>query len=364
MAGRRKETFPGWMPGLYRKVGAKRMPDGSLRTLYYTLLPTYTALGHDLSTARRKLLELQEKPAERGTIAELLDDFMAYRRAKSAALVKQGKPAKPSPRTLEDNEKEAANLKKVFGHMFVVDLEMHHAWRYIHEYRKCVRANREISLLSGALTYAANRGDIKTNPLAGLEKFEETPRDRLVTNDELTSFCVFAKANRHHAANSTKAKSLAGRRLALAARLSYLTAKAEAQIIGLQISDIEEDGIVFDRRKGGHAVLVLWTPKLRLIVKKLRALEPRLDIGPLVCTETGDSYTLDGFRSTWGRIMDAWAAAKEGRKRFTFHDLRAKAVSKLKEDGRIASELTGHTSEAMPNKVYDRRRIRRAQAVE
>lgn len=357
MAGRRKETFPGWMPGLYRKVGAKR-------TLYYTLAPGYVGLGHDITAARRKLLELQEKPAERGTIAELLADFMAHRRAKSAALVKQGKQAKPSVRTLEDNEKEAANLNKVFGHMFVADLEMHHAWRYIHEYRRCVRANREISLLSGALTYAANRGDIKANPLAGLEKFEETPRDRLVADNELTSFCVFAKANRHHAANSTKAKSVAGRRIALAARLSYLTAKAEGQVIAVLRSDIEKEGIVFDRRKGGHPVLVQWTPKLRLVVNKLMALEPKLDIGPLVCTESGDSYTEDGFRSTWGRIMDAWVAAKEGRQRFTFHDLRAKAVTKMKEDGRVASELTGHTSEAMPNKVYDRRRIRRALAVE
>jgi len=49
--------------------------------------------------------------------------------------------------------------------------------------------------------------------------------------------------------------------------------------------------------------------------------------------------------------------------RFTFHDIRAKAISTLKEEGRVASELTGHRLEATVAKVYDRRRIRKSKAV-
>lgn len=352
MPGRRKDTFPGWIPGLYRKVGQRR-------TMYYTLQPVYKTLGHDLATARRQLLDLQDKPVGSGTIADLLDDFMAYRHAKAK------KTGKPSSRTLEDNTTESAMLKKVFGRMKVADLQMHHAWTYIHEKRSAkVRANREISLLSGALAFAANRGSLTANPLIGLEKWAEKPRDRLVTHRELASFTAFAKANKHQGDRSTKRNSNTGRRIALAAWLSYLTAKAEGQIIGLYRADITKEGVIFNARKGGHPVLVQWTPKLQRVVDKLTALEPRLDIGALVCTETGSGYTEDGFRSTWQRIMNAWVAARPSRARFTFHDLRAKSVTKLKEDGRVASELTGHASEAMPNKVYDRRRIRKASAVE
>jgi hypothetical protein len=350
MAGRRKELFKGWMPGLYRKVGKRK-------TLYFTL--PYTTLGNDLAAARRQLLELQEKTPSAGTITELLEDFLAFRRVKSK------RDGKPSARTIADNEVEAAMLKKVFGHMRVTDLRMHHAWTYIHEKRTAkVRANREISFLSSAMSYAANRGDIPVNPLIGVEKAEEKPRDRLVTHRELASFTAFAKVNKHQSADSTKRKSPTGRRIALAAWLAYLTAKAEGQIIGLYRADIDKDGIVFNARKGGHAVLVEWTPKLRRVINKLLELEPKTDIGPLICTESGGGYSADGFRSTWQRIMRAWVTARPGRERFTFHDLRAKAVTKMKEQGRQASELTGHTSEAMPNKVYDRRRIRRAAAVE
>jgi integrase len=69
-----------------------------------------------------------------------------------------------------------------------------------------------------------------------------------------------------------------------------------------------------------------------------------------------------------GRPLDANGKpdlAKASRnERFTIHDLRARAVSSLKERGRDAAPLTGHTSETMPNRVYDRRRVIRARPVE
>ena len=43
-------------------------------------------------------------------------------------------------------------------------------------------------------------------------------------------------------------------------------------------------------------------------------------------------------------------------------ELRAKAVTDMTEAGRKASDLTGHRTEAVVSKVYDRRRIRKAPA--
>ena len=43
-------------------------------------------------------------------------------------------------------------------------------------------------------------------------------------------------------------------------------------------------------------------------------------------------------------------------------ELRAKAVTDMTEEGRKASDLTGHRTEAVVSKVYDRRRIRKAPA--
>jgi len=64
--------------------------------------------------------------------------------------------------------------------------------------------------------------------------------------------------------------------------------------------------------------------------------------------------------------MQAWVADAppgETRLAFTFHDLRAMSITYLKTMGRDVKELSGHTTDAVPNRVYDRRRVRIAKAV-
>jgi integrase len=63
----------------------------------------------------------------------------------------------------------------------------------------------------------------------------------------------------------------------------------------------------------------------------------------------------------WNRVQVQWKAA--GNERFWFHDLRAKAITDMKEQGRDAKEVSGHKTDAMVNRVYDRRRVRRGPAV-
>lgn len=63
----------------------------------------------------------------------------------------------------------------------------------------------------------------------------------------------------------------------------------------------------------------------------------------------------------WKRIMNKWVEA--GNEHFTFHDIRAKSTTDMIEDGRKASELTGHLTESITAKVYDRRVVRKAKAV-
>ena len=81
----------------------------------------------------------------------------------------------------------------------------------------------------------------------------------------------------------------------------------------------------------------------------------------LICNSEGQPYTSSGFKAMWQRAMKAWV--EKGNERFTFHDLRAKSVTDATEAGRRASDLTGHRTEAVVSKLYDRRRIRKAPAV-
>lgn len=64
----------------------------------------------------------------------------------------------------------------------------------------------------------------------------------------------------------------------------------------------------------------------------------------------------------WDECLNReWVEA--GNERFTFHDLRAKAVTDVEEQGRDAIDLTGHRQQSTVESVYDRRRIRKARAV-
>jgi integrase len=84
----------------------------------------------------------------------------------------------------------------------------------------------------------------------------------------------------------------------------------------------------------------------------------------LITPERGDGarYTEQGFKANWNKLQIAWE--KAGGERFHFHDLRAAGISRLKQQGRLASELSGHRAEKTADTVYDRRRVRRAPAVE
>lgn len=336
----RRQTNLHLPPCMYQYAGKRK-------TTYYTLIKNERInLGHDLYEAKRKLLDLQEGRSVAGSIGEMLDDYLK-------TIKKKVENGKRTQRTLDDREVEVANLKKAFGRMKPTHLLPKHVWDYLHKYRgeeAPVRANREIGLLQAAYNWARGQGIVRDNPCMGVERNEETPRDRFVSDAELRDFCKMAWRDGE-----------AGKRVALAAAIAYLTGKAQAQIIRLHRSQITQEGINFGKRKGGAATLVLWSRRLKKYVNAAIAMPSKVDTMFVIHNMQGSPYTKDGFKTIWQKLMKVWVS--QGNERFTFHDLRAKAVSDVLEQGRKASELTGHRSEAMPAKVYDRRRVRKSGAV-
>jgi site-specific recombinase XerD len=352
MVGRRKKTFAGWQPRLYEYKGKWR------RTFYtITALNERINLGHDLIEAKKALLKLEEGRSIAGTIGALLNDYLAIIRAKVEA-------GKRSVNTYTGNLLEVVQLKKAFGKMSPAALRTSHVWTYLHKARgkeAPVRANREIALLQAAFNYATNAGIVDRNPCIGAERNEETPRDRYVDDAELKAFIAFAKSGQHLKNDAARKWSDAGLRLALAAELAYLTGKGQAQILRLSKTQLKDEGIEFAKRKRGARTLVTWTPELRRVVAECQGLPRDIDTIYLLCNRAGQPYTSSGFKAMWSRLQVAWA--EEGNEHFHFHDLRAKAVTDVIEQGRKASELTGHRTEDMPAKIYDRRAIRKSPAV-
>lgn len=346
MVGRRKvaKLLP---PRLYVEKG-KRV------TSYYTITRAnkYIGLGRDLVAAKKKLAELEAVTPACGSIAELIADTITSRRK----FVEQGKLSK---RTVDDNEYEyAPNLIAAFGKMQPDALRLKHIWHYLHKARGVeapVRANKEISFLQVVMHQARSQGIIEVNPCVGVERNEETPRDRLVTDDELRDFLRLARESGDVAT-----------RAALAFYIAFVTGKAQGQILKLSRGQLKDDGIDFGSRKGGARVFVEWSDNLRAAVDESLAMPASIMPMFVVHTREGGPYTSDGFKKGWQILMGQWVAGgtwadgskREAGERFTFHDGRAKAVTAVIEEGRKASELTGHRLESTVAKVYDRRRKR------
>lgn len=341
MVGRRKNNLELGMARLY-------VYEGKRHDTYYTIDRNnkYINLGHDLLEAKRQLLEMEGRAPQRGTVEDYLEQLMAAR-------LKMVKARKLAQSTWDTNELEVIQLNKAFGKMDPPAVRPKHVWQYLHQTRGAenpVRANREIALLSTMYNRLIGAGVVDINPCNGVERNNEESRTRLVTDTEFKAFLKFCTR-----------RSESGKRMALAAYIAYLTGKAQGQILKMTRHQISHEGIAFSARKRGAGTLVEWTARLRKLVRYALAMPCTVSPLYVIHTQSGTPYTSDGFKSNWQRLMNEWV--EQGNERFTFHDLRAKAVTDLTEQGRKASDLTGHRQESTVARVYDRRRLRKSKAV-
>lgn len=77
----------------------------------------------------------------------------------------------------------------------------------------------------------------------------------------------------------------------------------------------------------------------------------------LFCTRQGKPYSDTGFKAMWNRVQVKWA--ESGGQRFTFHDIRAKALTDAKRLGLDAQSLAGHASLAMTEHYIKQRDYKR-----
>lgn len=335
MTGRRKssDVLP---PRMYAYHGKRQKT-------YYTITAANQRvnLGHDLIEAKRKLLDIEAGRPVAGTIAELFERYMPEVSAKKA------------PATHKDEKASKVFLVKVFGKMRPQDVRPVHVAKYLDERGKTapVRANREKALLSHVFSMAMRWGIVDFNPCKGVARNTETPRDRLVTDRELYGFMA-------HSIGCGETGAL----LALTAWLAYLTSQRRGDLLKLRLDRITDEGLMIQQGKTGARVLIEWTDRLRECVAELRAIPRPVRGLYLICNQAGQPYTDSGFKALWGRIMVSWV--ETGGENFHFHDLRAKAITRMVEDGRQARDLSGHATDAMVAKVYDRRAFKRSKAVE
>jgi hypothetical protein len=113
--------------------------------------------------------------------------------------------------------------------------------------------------------------------------------------------------------------------------LCLLTGRNQAELVRLKWSQVHEKEILFRDAITHKKVVVKITPALRAVLDdcRKRSGESAYVINTSARTKHGEPFTDDGFRALWQRTMRKWQDS--GHNRFTFHDIRAKALERLSE---------------------------------
>lgn len=292
-------------------------------------------LGATLPEAYAVWAERIQGSREARTVGDLLDRYAA-----------EVVPTK-APKTQASNAPAIRRLKAVFGHLPLEVLKPKHVYQYFDKRGARVAAKREIEVLSHAYTKAIEWGLVETHPIKAKVVHRGTPpRTRYVEDWEII-----------------EAIAVASPVLRAYISIKLLMGLRRADLLGLRMADIREDGIHVQPRKTakttGKRIIIEWSLNLRAAVDDALAARPK-DIAPwLFCTRRGDSYvkpngTANGWDSLWQRFMAKVLKQTQVGERFTEHDLRAKCASDAPSLER-AQQLLAHADKALTQRVYRRK---------
>lgn len=298
---------------------------------YYYVTPKkkWIHLGRTEETALAEYTRIASASAVLSTMGQVFDKYLL-----------EVVPQK-AERTQADNMKELANLRAVFGAMRPTDVKPRHVAQYLSARKAKVRGNREVALLSHVFKKALNWGVVEMNPCHGIERNEEAPRDRLVTDQELMTFKTYCPIWLQNYLD-----------------LKYLTGLRQGDLLRLTKSSVTERGLELQIRKSGRGVqrrgmsriIFTLTPDLEQVLSACTSCQPPSDsmavtpsANTIFLTQRGTPYSTSSFASAWRRAWSRLRADGVQLEYFREHDIRAKTATDAQDLGQDATALLGHT---------------------
>lgn len=287
---------------------------------WYHVSGTAPRIWTKLSSDRAEALRLW---AQRESVPE--DDSTKLFSIVAKRYVREIFPSK-SIQTRKDNDKELANLLKVFAHMPIDAIAPMHVREYmdIRGQAAKVRANREKALLSHIFNKAREWGyTALQNPCRGVKGFKETGRSRYITDAEFG----LVKAHAHFTVID-------------AMDLALLTGQRPADVLKLERTDIRDGALWIVQNKTGQRLGVEVTGELAAVIVRINE-RPRKAISAwLIQDENGQPLTQFALRSRFDK------ARRLAKVDFQFRDIRAKAAT---DTGDLAPSQTllGHKNREM-----------------
>lgn len=302
-------------------------------------------LGKTPSEAYKVWAERLEGIDNAKTIGQMLDRY--------AMEILPTKAAK----TKTEQSRQIELLRATFGHMEFGELIPQEIYGYVDRRKAKVSAKREIALLSHAFTKAVRWGYIKSHPFIGQIRFDEgeekeKPRDRYVEDWEIDEL---------HNLPERRGGNDGTLMVQAYCWLKEVTGMRKGNMLRIRPKDdFKDDGIHITNHKTGKKTVYEWTTERRAAVAYAMSVRP-VDISPwLFCNKRGVGYfneetgVASGFDSIWHRFMDRLLNDTKIERRFTEHDIRAKAASDAVDDEH-ARKMMSHGSVAITRRVYRRK---------
>lgn len=189
-------------------------------------------------------------------------------------------------------------------------------------------ANRVVSLLRTLFGYWVEEQLCDANPCVGVARHMEPKRKRYITDDEWTA--IYKKAPK---------------RLQVIMRVQYLTGQRINDVLGIKRNQITEAGLEFAQQKTGARLLVRWSPDLRLAVDDALALHGGVKHMTLFLGRDGGRPDYRSVLEQWHRVRIAAGVADAKP-----NDLRAKAATDARRQGKDATALLGHKNKSMTDR--------------
>jgi integrase len=203
------------------------------------------------------------------------------------------------------------------------------------------------------MRYAEERGwrEPGTNPVDSLRTMTVKARTRYITDSEMRKIKIGAIYSNPHPKTGLKTLNRSGLMLCALVDMAYLTGQRIGDLLTMEWQEIGRDGILFEPNKvagtTGAKIFIEWSPRLRDVVTRLKALKRRDITRWLFTTQTGDQFTYSGASTAWKR-----AVKRSGVIGVHFHDLRAKAMTDVDDKRGMADaqKMGGHST---PNQTAD-----------
>jgi integrase len=217
-------------------------------------------------------------------------------------------------------------LKPVLAEFTPEQVESHHIAAILDHHRKTPNmANRMLTFLRLAFANGLTWGMCKTNPCYGVKRHVEHRRDRY-----LEEYPIIWKRSPPQ--------------LRAIMDIAYITAQRIGDVLAIRLSDVTPEGIYFKQQKTGKRLLVN-APDLPEAVRRAKRLHSNVRGLTLFHGRGGKPLSYYGVRSAFERACKA-AEVKDA----TLHDIRAKSLTDAKRQGKNATTLAGHSTEAMTNR--------------